>query len=1613
MDPPTISNLEPELLLHLLSLLDVISILRIGQTSKYLHDIASSTSCWLRIVRNLQRRGFLDQREDISTLPASSLVELVKRTVLGPPSWTSPDSGEQPTTRIQKQTIIPVASSWCKTQILPGGAYVLVTSGSELSCWNILTARCVWQLTPGDFGGQRTGEIVVESFAAGVHPTRGPGWSIVFVCFKDEEYVNFVQVLELEAASGAQHELLSARVPRSDTATDPVCGADPVVAGTLCALSIHPDRCLYLILDWELQQMFVLEYHFDGNPHHADNAQKVFVVALVPGHIIVQARSTDGVRENLHILSSASVFRDYGRAIPPLDLDIGYYEIGEHLRILQIGSAAFEAMALTRPIAETTLPEGREINYVFQFLENTIGPPDEACGALHAWADPLRCDTYRIWAYLPATSWVETARHSPPLGSYSIGSVLLDDGHYSDNAEAVDGILCCYQLDVRDSASPTLREIKSVPAYTGIRLQGITYSGHLVALIRTPDYIWELLEVLPPQEETRRFRVPFEAARVLSFRFAVAPYSAALTLGEGEEVLVVWSARAPKARAFTLASTCLSPYSTSAPPPWPSHSPFGWAGVAERAHMIYVVLPRRRSSSARNMLQLQASYEYGEYEFRWLEEYGMVYPIRGCFGQQRLIVADPDAVRYILNNPALFGWAATQQKAAKLFFGWDSVTLARGERHKYLRGLMNPSFTPARVKRVVGIIQETAQRLIDHWEVKGLVERSNGARGVDIAHDLYVVLADILGQTVFETEMDGLAGKDILSQIQRELVAAIANVGKAGQITEFVVGYIPDWLFAILPKLPLPGMRLLQAYYAKTEAMATKLAREQRDDDTLLGRLASATIFSRPWSGVRSEDIGVHIRTLLFAGVNTTGDTLSWTMYHLAQMVEYQAALREEVLAAEAQGREVEYEKLPLLNAFINEVLRFYPAIPLVERQAREDCVLPLSAPLNTNAGGTTREVLVRKGQVVYVAAASYQRIKSIWGKDADVFRPHRWLDGSIEEKKGNGLGPYAGLLSFLAGPGICAGYRLALLEIQVLVCALVRHFTFTLPTDERDRVRACFVITVVPRTAEGKEELLLHLFSLLDVLSVLRLGQTCKYLNALVSSTNCWLQIVRDLQRRGIIDGDSEVLCATDAVKLVKNVVLGPPSWNTPAPTARIRKQAAVSVFAGGVPQGYSWGKTQMLPGGSFVLVVTGNGALSCWHLATGKRVWTFAPSDLDGKVQGDMAVEAFAAGAHPTRGPGWSTVFVLMKDERYVYFVELLEVEPTTGFQRLLLSAPVPQTDTMSDTICTIDPVISGTLSAVCIHPDNCLYLVFDWELQEMFVLEYKASIASGDAASDSDASFGPDNAQKVFLVALAPGRIIIQSRSTDGEHENLHVLPSAVAFQHYGRPIPSLAQHIGYYSIQEHLCIVQIGSTEFEAMAYTHAITPTTLPESTGTNLVLQLMENTMGPSKEAFSSLAAWADPLRDDTYRVWAYIAATSWTERSRQDRWNQPSGTFSIGGIRLDRRERFSATADACEGLLCCYELDLSYPNCSGLREIKRVPAYTGMRHRAITYSGHILTELGEERMVVFPPNEELTHHPVPVDLDDDNTHFAVAPYSAVLTFLKEDPEELLLVWSG
>ncbi|KAJ7848948.1 hypothetical protein B0H14DRAFT_2510082 [Mycena olivaceomarginata] len=71
-------------------------------------------------------------------------------------------------------------------------------------------------------------------------------------------------------------------------------------------------------------------------------------------------------------------------------------------------------------------------------------------------------------------------------------------------------------------------------------------------------------------------------------------------------------------------------------------------------------------------------------------------------------------------------------------------------------------------------------------------------------------------------------------------------------------------------------------------------------------------------------------------------------------------------------------------NEPAQESLRMFPAEALAERIVVRDTVIPLTESISTMAGEHIDYIPVRKGEVVLVGIASYQRDKSRWGENPD-----------------------------------------------------------------------------------------------------------------------------------------------------------------------------------------------------------------------------------------------------------------------------------------------------------------------------------------------------------------------------------------------------------------------------------------------------------------------------------------------------------------------------------------------------------------------------------------------------------------------------------------------------
>ncbi|KAJ7136718.1 cytochrome P450 [Mycena epipterygia] len=502
-----------------------------------------------------------------------------------------------------------------------------------------------------------------------------------------------------------------------------------------------------------------------------------------------------------------------------------------------------------------------------------------------------------------------------------------------------------------------------------------------------------------------------------------------------------------------------------------------WRLRSSRRTDIHIPGPSAPSWIYGNMAELLLSEEYGAHEFQWQEKYGSVYAIKGCFGQTRLMVSDPVAAKTILNNP-VFVHGATQDKAADILFGYGNVFLARGENHRRLRNIMNPAFSSGSVRAMLPIIKEVSRKLVERWEFLGFPGNT-----VDIAPSMHDAAFDAMGDAILEHPFHVLSGDNELVKTQRTIIDSVTGATKLGLIADAFLPYVPGPIFHLALRLPIAGVRAIQNFRTITDTLNEHLMWQKSDDlakgveldQSFMSHFVKWNCTSDAMSKIPDSEIAAQLRAVFIAGEDTSGGTLGWILYKLAQMGDFQKDLREEISAACANHiDEPDYDRMPLLNAIINEVLRLYSPLPLAERVAVADCVIPLSQPIITTAGEEITQIPIKKGQYVYVAIASYHRLPSLWGADAHEFRPARWL--KKDTCKGPALGPHASLLAFLGGPGVCLGWRFALLELQVFVVELLRNFVVTIP--EGNSVRPCIAITLVPKTADGVQRLPLHIES-------------------------------------------------------------------------------------------------------------------------------------------------------------------------------------------------------------------------------------------------------------------------------------------------------------------------------------------------------------------------------------------------------------------------------------------------------------------------------------------------------------------------------------------------------
>ncbi|KAJ2922376.1 hypothetical protein H1R20_g14713, partial [Candolleomyces eurysporus] len=237
---------------------------------------------------------------------------------------------------------------------------------------------------------------------------------------------------------------------------------------------------------------------------------------------------------------------------------------------------------------------------------------------------------------------------------------------------------------------------------------------------------------------------------------------------------------------------------------------------------------------------------------------------------------------------------------------------------------------------------------------------------------------------------------------------------------------------------------------------ATKRSANEGDE---LGRKDIMSVLFKANNAASDQDripeseLVAQVSTITFAAMDTTANAMARIVFLLSQHPDVQEKVRTELCDAFQDEEELDYEvlsSLPYLDAVVKETLRVYPPLPLINREAIRDAVLPLQKPITSKKGETVDSIFVPKGSKIMLSLSNCNTDPEIWGPDAGEWKPERWLaplQSSVQEAHVPGV--YSNLMTFSGGGRACIGFKVSELEMKVLLSVLLPTFKFA-PSDKR-----------------------------------------------------------------------------------------------------------------------------------------------------------------------------------------------------------------------------------------------------------------------------------------------------------------------------------------------------------------------------------------------------------------------------------------------------------------------------------------------------------------------------------------------------------------------------------
>ncbi|EDW80627.1 uncharacterized protein Dwil_GK11466 [Drosophila willistoni] len=363
-----------------------------------------------------------------------------------------------------------------------------------------------------------------------------------------------------------------------------------------------------------------------------------------------------------------------------------------------------------------------------------------------------------------------------------------------------------------------------------------------------------------------------------------------------------------------------------------------------------------------------------------------------------------------------------------------SIFALRGQNWRSMRHKLSPCFTSGKLKAMFHVSEDIADKMVSHLDT---LMPQEGSVEVDVKSVMQTYAIDIIGSVIFGLDINSYEHPDNKFRTLVTLARSNTRFTALFGMMIFLVPSIAKFLFALgfQNKVGQAMMEIVKETIENREKkgivrkdmlqllMQLRNTGQIEEDDEKSFNIQ--TTETGQLQALSLETITAQAFIFYIAGQETTGSTVAFTLFELAQYPELLKRVQTEVDETLKQNDgKITYDalqKMEFLDHCVQEITRLYPGLPLLNRECTQDYAIP-----DTNH-------VIRKGTPVVISLYGIHHDPEYF-PNPEVFDPDRF---SEENRNYN---PTA-FMPFGEGPRICIAQRMGRVNAKLAIVKVLQHF--------------------------------------------------------------------------------------------------------------------------------------------------------------------------------------------------------------------------------------------------------------------------------------------------------------------------------------------------------------------------------------------------------------------------------------------------------------------------------------------------------------------------------------------------------------------------------------------